>query len=88
LVFVSDYEEYMKVFFKDWQELYHYLLTVFKGRSNWLIKQSPGKPEIVPLNPVCYLENKDYMKAFKNNFIEQGYLSEEVVSRKSKLVMH
>jgi hypothetical protein len=25
-------------------ELYNYLISIFKGRSNWLIKNSPGRP--------------------------------------------
>jgi hypothetical protein len=37
---------------------------------------------------VVLLENKEYMKAFKNDFAEQGYLNEERIARKSKIIMH
>jgi hypothetical protein len=51
-------------------------LFELRGRSNWLIKHSPGKPELVPLHPKAYLEPKDYMKDFKNNFEDRGYLND------------
>lgn len=68
--------------------MYQHLMFPFKNKSNWLIKHSPAKPEITALHPKAYLENKDYMKEFKNNFAEQGYLNEERVARKSTLVVH
>ena len=55
LVFDGDYDEYEKIFYADWTELFRYLVTIFKGKSNWLIKNSIGQPEVVPLHPVVYL---------------------------------
>lgn len=36
------------------------------------MKNSP-LPELISLHPKVYLEDKDYMKDFKNNYIEAGY---------------
>lgn len=60
----------------------------FKNCSNWLLRNAPVRPEIIPLHPKVYLENNHYMKDFKNNFSEKGYLNEEKIPRKSTLVLH
>ena len=64
------------------------LMFDLRGRSNWLIKHSPARPEIVALHPRAFLEAKDYMKDFKNSFAEKGYLNDEKVIRKSTLILH
>lgn len=55
LVFQYEYDEYEKIPFKEWKELYGLILFPYRNKSNWLIKNSPGKPELVHLNPKVYL---------------------------------
>jgi hypothetical protein len=76
------------VHFADWRELYQLLLFELRGRSNWLIKPSPGRPELIALHPRVFLESRDYMKDFKNNFAERGYLNDEKIVRRSTLQLH
>jgi hypothetical protein len=40
--------------------------------THWLLKNSPIT-ELIPLHPKVYLEEQDYMKDYKNNFIEAGH---------------
>ena len=44
LVFSPEYDEYEKIFYGDMPALYQYIVVLFRGRSNWLFKNSPGKP--------------------------------------------
>ena len=87
-MFGGEYDDYEKIYYKDWAELYNYLVMVFKGKNNRLIKNTIGRPELVPLHPLVYMENKPYMKDFKNNYGEVGYLNTENITTKSKLIQH
>lgn len=55
LAFMEEFDDYERVHFADWRELYQLLLFELRGRSNWLIKPSPGRPELLPLHPRVYL---------------------------------
>jgi hypothetical protein len=40
--------------------------------THWLLKSSPI-PEVIPLHPKVYLEDRPFMKDYKNNFVETGH---------------
>lgn len=56
-------------------DLLNYLLGWYRGRNNWLIRNSPGRPELIRLDPKCYMENNVYMKEYKNDYHLKGHLN-------------
>jgi hypothetical protein len=68
IVFDTGYWDYEKIFYKDWKELFTYLVRVFFGRSNWLLKNGVGGVSVVPLHPHVFLEDREYMRDYKNSF--------------------